>query len=216
MYYMNRCISLSPHYLLGFLLENKNINMHLESKYECAFLSYTCCIYSTYCCSHRSRILVLLRDFLFFINILHSVSLGGCVTRQRLSLRFFFKQCFLNDYIHLPPSVFSKSSPISLPTQLMFISTLFLSLSLLSSFPLPLSFSPLLLPIFFPHRSTDSSLYRVTILLHHGASPGLWWISWFHGRKLTFSHPTVSCPQLPGEVGLHVPHLLSMLVFCQD
>lgn len=117
-------------------------------------------------------------------------------------------------FICLP--LFFQSPPLSLPTQLMFISTLFLSLFLLSSFPLPLSFSPLLPPIFFPHRSMDSSLYRVTILLHHGASPGLWWISWFHGRKLTFSHPTVSCPQLPGEVGLHVPHLLSMLVFCQD
>lgn len=131
-------------------------------------------------CSHGSRILLLLRDFLFFINILHSVSLGGCVNRQRLPLRIF-KQCFLKEchknviiFICLP--LFFQSPPLY-PYPLNSCSfALFLLLSLLPFVSLPVS---------FPLSSLPSSLPTEACNPAHRAWPGLCLMHQSHRLSLT-------------------------------
>lgn len=87
----------------------------------------------------------------------------------------------------------------------------------LCSFP----FSPSLLPSlpsFLPSSLFlfPPCLYRSPIL-GHGSCPTVLLIYQFFWRKLTFPHPAMNLikSSLAGA-RLHVPHLFSMLVFCQD
>lgn len=100
----------------------------------------------------------------------------------------------------MPPSVFSKSSPISLPTQFMFICIVSPSVSSSLLFPLCLFFS-LLSPIFSPYRS----MYSCT--------QGLAWPVVDAPVPQTFSHPAISCPELLDWGGTSCSHLLSIICY---